>query len=238
MNNDDFAFHQYLVRGLGAAPAGHAVTQRGLGATAKSTFTGTFPPQVPSPPTPYPPQVGEPPGNGLWWWQFMWRYIGYGGYPANPPASLMPPNQPVSSTGEVGKWVNMGGNYWDWFPPGIQGTPYGQIVGGDGVVYNVYASSGYALSDVAASAGGTAVSKLPPPSGGAPPALAGYSGQWFNPHPDYWVFLPSAAPAAAVSSAGVTTATGIVPATTTSSTWLWWVLGIAVVGGVAYWVMD
>jgi hypothetical protein len=227
-----------------STPGNHApwtvypvTTQRGLGAAAKSTFTGSFAPQVPSPATPYPPQVGEPPGNGLWWWQFMWRYIGYGGYPATPPGSLTPPNQPTSSTGEVGKWVNMGGNYWDWFPPGIQGTPYGQIVGGDGVVYNVYASSGNAVSDVAASGGGTTHSTLAPPSGGPPPALPGYSGQWFNPHPDYWVFLPGSPPAAASASA-----TGaIAPATTTattSSTWLWWLLGIAAVGGVAYWVMD
>ncbi len=214
--------------------------QRGLGAAAKSTYTGTITPQVPSPPTPYPPQVGEPPGNGLWWWQFQWRYIGNGGYPASPPSGLAPPNQPPSSTGEVGKWVNMTGNYWDWFPPGIQGA-YGQIVGGDGVVYNVYASSSSAASQVAA--GGPQGGTLPPPPAGPPPALPGYAGQWFNPHPAYWVFLPSAAPVAAPVSATTATGTMIVPATTTattttSSTWLWWLLGIAAVGGVAYWVMD
>jgi hypothetical protein len=194
------------VPGPSVAPSGGGVPQ----------FSGQVPINVA--PT-LPIQTGNPPSPGLWWWQAMWIYWAPSGsgLPGTPPAGLIPPNQPVSPTGEVGKWVQTSSGHWDWFPPGTQGTPYGLVVGGDGVTYGVYASSGAATGDA-----GTSTSSLAPPSTAPPQLAAGTTGQWINPHPDYYIFI----------------ATGV-PATTTSTSWIWWLLGLTVVGGgAAYYFLD
>jgi hypothetical protein len=163
-----------------------------------------------------PIQTGNPPSPGLWWWQAMWIYYAPSGsgLPSTPPSGFAPPNQGVSPSGEVGKWVQTSSGHWDWYPPGTNGTPYGSVVGGDGVTYGVYASSGSVGS------GGTAA--LVPPPATAPPAAAGTVGQWINPHPAYYIWIATS------------TAT-----TTTSSAWIWLLLGLTVVGGgAAYYLLD
>jgi hypothetical protein len=178
-----------------------------------TAFTGQIPINIY--PT-LPIQPGNPPTAGLNWWQGIWDYYAPSGsgLPSSPPANLSPPNQPVSQNGEVGKWIQTSSDHWDWYPPGTNGTPLGQIVGGDGVTYYVWANSTAAISD-----SGTGTSSLAPPSS---PPVTGAVGSWLNPHPDYYLWI---------SSGGTTT-------TAASTTWLWLLLLLGIGGGVAWYALD
>jgi hypothetical protein len=61
---------------------------------------------------------------------------------------------------------------------------------------------------------------FPPPTGTPPNLPAGTAGQWANPFPGYFVFVPTAA------------------AATTSYTWLWLLLGLGAAGGIGYYLLD
>lgn len=59
-----------------------------------------------------------------------------------------------------------------------------------------------------------------------PPQVAGTAagtGQWVNSGPSYWVWVPT---------------TSMVATPATSYSWIWWLLGIGVVGGGAYYLLD
>jgi hypothetical protein len=192
-----------------AASAG--VSSGGSGVTMIQV-TGPLPPYT----GPY--QSGVPTSTGLWWYNYQWVYAG-----GQPPVGVYPPGAQMSpgANGEIGKWVLIGQNQWGWYPPGgalgaAPGTSYGVVVGGDGVTYGVWAQSGAAAT---LASGGS--STFPPPSA-PPPWMASTNGQWIGSGPAYYAWV---APTALAT-------------TTSSSTWIWLLLGLAVVGGGAYYILD
>jgi hypothetical protein len=173
--------------------------------------------------------AGLPTTPGLNWWNYCWIYIPGSGLPSNPGAAgITPPNQPTDPTGEVGSWVAGYSGEWYWFPPGLLAssgrTPYGQIVGGDGVTYNVYAQSDYATSDIGS---GLTTSSYPAPAQftASPFDPSASPGQWVLPAcPDYWVWVTSLSDNVA---ADLGTTSGVGTAVLVG-------LGLLVTGGVAY----
>jgi hypothetical protein len=167
-------------------------------------------------------QTALPTTPGLSWWNYSWLYVG-----TDPGAAgVVPPGQPVSATGEVGKWVTIGSGVWGWYPPGTAGSPYGQVVGGDGNTYDEYSQSSVAASDVASGSGTS--SFTPPPAGPSPyDPSASSLGSWVLTMPDYWAYVTSPADLAA-SSLG----------TSTTNVWLLGLVGLALVGGVVYLAVD
>jgi hypothetical protein len=163
--------------------------------------------------------TGDPPTNGLWWWQLAWIYEG-----SQPPLGMMPPSAVPNEHGLYGDWVLTHANHWLWYPAGgganlAPGTAFGVLVGGDGNTYPVYSSVTDALNST----------PIQPPSGSPPWLGPSASGQWLNPHPSYWIWI-GAAPA---------TATGIVATSGfTALDALLLVGGIVVVGGIAYYVLS
>ncbi len=162
-------------------------------------------------------QVGTPTGQGLWWStnQYAWVYIG------SNPTNVYPPGAQASPTNnEIGSWVQIGNQIWQWFPPGgalgaAVGTSYGIVTSPYGS-YAVWAQDGQAAT---IAQGGT--SNWPPPPAGPPPWMAGSIGQWIQPLPEYYVWIPATTALAA------------------STSWIWWLLGLTVVGGgAAYYLLD
>jgi hypothetical protein len=168
---------------------------------------------------------GLPTSGGLWWWNYAWIYVPASGLPPDPiSGNITPPGQPQYSN-ELGSWVE-GNGFFLWFPAGMQGSPYGQIQGGDGVLYDIYASSGASSSDMAAGQG----SSFPAPATFTPSPFdsTAPAGEWINTYPDYWAWVSS--PADIVGSALGTTSTGGIIALL--------VIGVLVVGGVTYLVYE
>jgi len=157
-------------------------------------------------------QTGDPPSNGLWWWQYMW--VWEGGPPS--PTTYPPGAIPDPSSKEIGAWVQVSDNRWNWFPPGnaagyAPNSSYGLITGGDGIQYAVWANSTQAAEGNP---------WIGPPGGAAnpPPWLTGSVGQWVQTGADYYVWIPT-------GTTGLSTAEILLL-----------VFGVVVIGGVAYYV--
>jgi hypothetical protein len=117
------------------------------------------------------------------------------------------------------------GEYY-WFPYGRQGTPYGGVVGGDGIKHAIYSQSSAASADIAN--GLTTGTNPPPPAQPSPFDPNQGPGQWTQIVPDYWVWLtPSSASSLVASNLGTTSNVGTVVLVG---------LGLLVVGGIAYFV--
>jgi hypothetical protein len=187
------------------------VSTRGLGQVPTNVSSGI--------------QTGLPTSGGLWWWNYAWIYVPASGLPPDPiSGGVTPPNQPQYS-GELGSWVE-GNGFFLWFPAGIQGTPYGQILGGDGNTYDVYASSNSSASDMSAGQGSTF--PAPPSFTASPYDPSAPAGEWLNTYPDYWIWDSS--PSDIVGSALGTSSTGGIIALL--------LVGLLIVGGVTYLVYE
>jgi hypothetical protein len=145
------------------------------------------------------------------WLQSSWVV---GGTPKHAPKGL-PPGVSTAALGVVGTWV--------WRPGtrkfgGVALSnfwcwyPPARVVTLMNGTY-VYADPGAVTGDW---------TSLPAPTS---PPVAGMTGTWQQAHEAYWVFVPG-------------TGTAITPPAATDYTWLWWVLGIGAVGGVAYLIFE
>jgi hypothetical protein len=140
------------------------------------------------------------------WDTYMWQYVaaGQGDVPTQPP-----PTTP----GALGLWVNTRNDLilYDWYPFGVQGLA--TITDPSGNIWYVYCS-GYGANGEGASA------DYNPPAVGSvipPAALAGTTGSWSTTiHPYYQVWIPAAS------------------TMSTAELLLLLALGVAAVGGVAY----
>lgn len=121
------------------------------------------------------------------------------------------PNAPPPGAALPGVWALVRPHFWMWYP-----SPPRTLA----VVntYFVFTNSNQLL--------GIPNPGLPRPTA-PPPQVAGTAaanGQWINSGPGYWAWAP------------MTAMTAAAPAT--SYTWLWVLLGLGVVGGGAYYLLD
>lgn len=158
-------------------------------------------------------QQGVPTSSGLWWSTstLQWTFVGN-----QPPTTVYPPGAQTSpgANQEIGTWVLIGNGIWGWYPPGgalgaAPASSYGIVVGPSGT-YATWAQAGAAATN----------GSFSPPPPGAPPFMASTVGTWQQTAPAYYVYVPTTALA------------------TTNYDWLWLLLGVVVVGGVAYYALD
>jgi len=122
------------------------------------------------------------------------------------------PSTPPPGAPLPGAWVLVRPHYWVWYPqPGVL------------TVINTYFVSSNGNQAMGFSGPGQSALTAPTLP---PPTLANVPGSWIRTNPFYWVYVPTTSAALAA------------PAPATSSSWLWWLLGIGVVGGVGYYLLD
>jgi len=142
-------------------------------------------------------------GGGYYWYNYAWVCA------SSQAPTMAPPGAQPTQAGLLGAWVNIKSGYWVWYP----GGQLVAMLGGDRNTYWVYSKEYVAEGTMPAA-------NFPPPTGTPPNLPAGTAGQWANPFPGYFVFVPTAA------------------AATTSYTWLWLLLGLGAAGGIGYYLLD